>query len=281
MIGNWPGLWTLFSKEVKRFTVVFMQTVTAPVVSALLYLFIFSHALAGRVEVYPGVSYPQFLVPGLMMMTIIQNAFANTSSSLIFSKVTGNIVFMLLAPLSHLELYLGFAGAALVRSLVVSLGVYAVAFVYLGVTVAHPLPLLLFGLLGGLLLATCGLLAGIWADKFDQVATVQNFLILPMTYLSGVFYSIHSLPAGWQAISRANPFFISSTAFATPSSATRTCRRGSAPPSWRGQSGLVPALSSPAGSRLQASRLIVWRTACNYPVRCWGGCHSLKLSPIS
>lgn len=207
MIGNWPGLWTLFAKEVKRFTVVFMQTVTAPIVSALLYLFIFSHALAGRIDVYPGVSYPQFLVPGLMMMTIIQNAFANTSSSLIFSKVTGNIVFMLLAPLSHLELYLGFVGAALVRSLVVSLGVFAVAFVYLGTTVAHPLPLLLFGLLGGLLLGTCGLLAGIWADKFDQVATVQNFLILPLTYLSGVFYSIHSLPQGWQAISRANPFF--------------------------------------------------------------------------
>ena len=207
MSGNWPGLWTLFAKEVRRFTVVFMQTVTAPVVSALLYLFIFSHALAGRIDVYPGVSYPQFLVPGLMMMTIIQNAFANTSSSLIFSKVTGNIVFMLLAPLSHLELYLGFAGAALVRSLVVSLGVYAVAFVYLGVSVVHPVLLLVFGLLGGLLLATCGLLAGIWADKFDQVATVQNFLILPMTYLSGVFYSIHSLPPSWQALSRANPFF--------------------------------------------------------------------------
>jgi ABC-2 type transport system permease protein len=207
MIGNWPGLWTLFAKEVRRFTVVFMQTVTAPVVSALLYLFIFSHALAGRIDVYPGVSYPQFLVPGLMMMTIIQNAFANTSSSLIFSKVTGNIVFMLLAPLSHLELYLGFAGAALVRSLVVSLGVYAVAFVYLGVSVIHPVLLLVFGFLGGLLLATCGLLAGIWADKFDQVATVQNFLIVPMTYLSGVFYSIHSLPVSWQALSRANPFF--------------------------------------------------------------------------
>ena len=207
MIGNWPGLWTLFAKEVRRFTVVFMQTVTAPVVSALLYLFIFSHALAGRIDVYPGVSYPQFLVPGLMMMTIIQNAFANTSSSLIFSKVTGNIVFMLLAPLSHLELYLGFAGAALVRSLVVSLGVYAVAFVYLGMSVVHPVLLLMFGFLEGLLLATCGLLAGIWADKFDQVATVQNFLIVPMTYLSGVFYSIHSLPASWQALSRANPFF--------------------------------------------------------------------------
>ncbi|MDD3651009.1 ABC transporter permease [Immundisolibacter sp.] len=207
MIDNWPGLWTLLVKEVKRFTVVFMQTVTAPVVSALLYLFIFSHALGGRVDVYPGVSYPQFLVPGLMMMTIIQNAFANTSSSLIFSKVTGNIVFVLLAPLSHLEFYLGFVGAALVRALVVCLGVYAVAFVYLGVTVVHPLPLLAFGLLGGLLLATCGLLTGIWADKFDQVATVQNFLILPLTYLSGVFYSIHSLPPGWQAVSRANPFF--------------------------------------------------------------------------
>lgn len=207
MISNWPGLWTLFVKEVKRFTVVFMQTVTAPVISALLYLFIFSHALGGRVDVYPGVSYPQFLVPGLMMMTIIQNAFANTSSSLIFSKVTGNIVFVLLAPLSHLEFYLGFVGAALVRALVVCLGVYAVAFVYLGVTVVHPLPLLAFGVLGGLLLATCGLLTGIWADKFDQVATVQNFLILPLTYLSGVFYSIHSLPPGWQAMSRANPFF--------------------------------------------------------------------------
>ncbi|GAB4354806.1 MAG: ABC transporter permease [Immundisolibacter sp.] len=204
---NWPGLWTLFTKEVRRFTVVFMQTVAAPVVSALLYLFIFSHALAGRLDVYPGVPYPQFLVPGLMMMTIIQNAFANTSSSLIFSKVTGNIVFVLLAPLSHLEFYLGFVGAALVRSLLVSVGVYLVALVYLDIAVAHPALLLVFGALGAVLLGTCGLLAGIWADKFDQVATVQNFLILPLTYLSGVFYSIHSLPPAWQSLSRANPFF--------------------------------------------------------------------------
>lgn len=204
---NWPGLWTLFTKEVRRFTVVFMQTIAAPVVSALLYLFIFSHALAGRMDVYPGVPYPQFLVPGLMMMTIIQNAFANSSSSLIFSKVTGNIVFVLLAPLSHLELYLGFVGAALVRSLLVSIGVYLVALVYLDIAVAYPLLLLVFGALGAVLLGTCGLLAGIWADKFDQVATVQNFLILPLTYLSGVFYSIHSLPPAWQSLSRANPFF--------------------------------------------------------------------------
>ncbi|HCZ48468.1 MAG TPA: metal-dependent hydrolase, partial [Gammaproteobacteria bacterium] len=206
-VVNWLGLWTLFTKEVRRFTVVFMQTIAAPVVSALLYLFIFSHALSGRLEVYPGVPYPQFLVPGLMMMTIIQNAFANTSSSLIFSKVTGNIVFVLLAPLSHLELYLGFVGAALVRSLLVSIGVYLVALVYLDIAVAHPLLLLVFGALGAVLLGTCGLLAGIWADKFDQVATVQNFLILPLTYLSGVFYSIHSLPPAWQSLSRANPFF--------------------------------------------------------------------------
>ncbi len=207
MIQNWLGLWTLFAKEVKRFMVVFMQTVAAPVVSAMLYLFIFSHALAGRVDVYPGVSYPQFLVPGLMMMTIIQNTFANTSSSLIFSKVTGNIVFVLLAPLSHLEFYLGFVGAALVRALIVSIGVYLVALLYLHMDVASPVLLLLFGLLGGMLLATCGLLVGIWADKFDQVATVQNFVILPLTYLSGVFYSIHSLPVAWQTLSRVNPFF--------------------------------------------------------------------------
>lgn len=207
MSFNWPGLWTLFLKEVRRFTVVFMQTVTAPVVSALLYLFIFSHALAGRVEVYPGVSYPQFLVPGLMMMTIIQNAFANTSSSLIFSKVTGNIVFVLLAPLSHLEFYVAFVGAALVRAVLVCVGVYLVALLYLGTPVEHALLLVVFGLLGGLLLGSCGLLAGIWADKFDQVATVQNFVILPLTYLSGVFYSLHSLPPAWQVLSRANPFF--------------------------------------------------------------------------
>ncbi len=204
---NWRGLLTLFKKEVFRFLKVTVQTLMTPVVTALLYLLIFTHVLAQHVEVYPGVSYTVFLVPGLVMMTIIQNAFANSSSSLIQSKMTGNLVFLLLAPLSGTEFYLAFVAAAVVRGLMVGTGVYLVATLLVDVPVHNPGMLLAFAILGSALLGALGIIAGIWADKFEQLAAFQNFVILPLSFLSGVFYSIHALPDFWQEISRFNPFF--------------------------------------------------------------------------
>jgi ABC-2 type transport system permease protein len=201
------GFYTLLYKELLRFYKVMLQTVVAPVITTLLYLLVFSHALRGHVTVYDNVSYTTFLVPGLVMMTLIQNAFANSSSSLIQSKVTGNIVFVLLTPLSHIEFYLAFLCAAVIRGLVVGLGVFLVATVFVPVPVYSFTILFAFALLGGTLLASLGIVAGIWAEKFDQLAGFQNFVIMPLTFLSGVFYSIHSLPAFWQSVSRFNPFF--------------------------------------------------------------------------
>lgn len=204
---NLRGLLTLYRKEVLRFMSVIMQTVFAPVITALLYLVIFAHVLEGRAALFEGISYTEFLVPGLIMMSMIQNAFANSSSSLIFSKVTGNLVFILLAPLSNLEFFIGFVAAAVTRALVVGLCVFVAAQLYVGMEVAHPFLLLLFGFVGATGLGALGLIVGIWADKFDQVATFQNFVILPMSFLSGVFYSINSLPPLWRTLSAANPFF--------------------------------------------------------------------------
>lgn len=201
------GFYTLFYKELLRFYKVLLQTVIAPVITTLLYLLVFSHALAEHVTVYQEISYTTFLVPGLVMMTVIQNAFANSSSSLIQSKVTGNIVFILLTPLSHLEFYLAFLLAAIVRGLVVGLGVYLVAIVFIPLPVHSIVVVLAFALLGSAMLASLGIVAGIWAEKFDQLAGFQNFVIMPLTFLSGVFYSIHSLPHFWQVLSRFNPFF--------------------------------------------------------------------------
>jgi len=183
-----------------------LQTIVAPVVTTLLYLLVFSHALEENVKVYGQLSYTAFLIPGLVMMTVIQNAFANSSSSLIQSKVTGNIVFVLLAPLSYGEFYLAFMLAAVVRGLVVGLGVYLVATLFLPLPLYSFTYLLAFALLGSALMATLGIIAGIWAEKFDQLAGFQNFVVMPLTFLSGVFYSIHSLPPFWQKLSQFNPF---------------------------------------------------------------------------
>ena len=184
-----------------------MQTVAAPVLTALLYLVVFAQALEGRVEAYPGVRYTAFLVPGLVMMSVLQNAFANSSSSLIQSKITGNIVFMLLAPISTVELFAAYVLAAMVRGLVVAAGMFAVTVWFIGVPVVAPLWVLAFCLLGAALAGALGLLAGVYADKIDQLAAFQNFVIMPLTFLSGVFYSIHALPPVWQQVSHANPFF--------------------------------------------------------------------------
>lgn len=201
------GWQTLLKKEVLRFWKVSFQTVLAPVVTALLYLMIFSHVLDGKVEPYPGVSYGAFLVPGLVMMSVLQNAFSNTSSSLIQSKITGNLVFVLLPPLSHLEFLSAYVIAAMVRGVVVGLGVLLVTVFFVGLTMEHAFWVLAYALVGSALLGTMGFIAGIWAEKFDQLAAFQNFIIVPATFLSGVFYSIHSLPPIWQTVSHFNPFF--------------------------------------------------------------------------
>jgi ABC-2 type transport system permease protein len=201
------GLRTLFKKEVLRFWKVSGQTVTGPVLTALLYLLIFSHALGDRVSVYPGITYTMFLVPGLAMMSVLQNSFANASSSLIQSKITGNLVFILLPPLTHLEIFLAYVGAAMVRGVVVGVGVFLAALLFAVPPLKAPLWALAFLLMGSALMGALGLLAGIWAEKFDQMAAFQNFLVAPATFLSGVFYSIHTLPAFWQKVSHLNPFF--------------------------------------------------------------------------
>ena len=201
------GMWTLFKKEILRFWKVSFQTVAAPVITALLYLLIFSHVLSSHVQVYEGISYTAFLIPGLMMMSMLQNAFANSSSSLIQSKVMGNIVFLLLKPLSYWEFFLAFLMAAIIRGLVVGASVWLVALFFIDLPVAQPLLILAFAILGGGLLGTLGIIAGIWSEKFDQMAAFQNFIIMPLSFLSGVFYSIHSLPPFWQKVSHLNPFF--------------------------------------------------------------------------
>lgn len=201
------GMWTLFRKEILRFWKVSFQTVAAPVITAVLYLLIFSHVLESHVQVYEGVSYTAFLIPGLMMMSLLQNAFANSSSSLIQSKVMGNIVFLLLTPLSYWEFFMAFLLAAIIRGLVVGACVWLVALFFVDLPVAQPLLILAFAVLGGGLLGVLGIIAGIWAEKFDQMAAFQNFIIMPLSFLSGVFYSIHSLPPFWQKVSHLNPFF--------------------------------------------------------------------------
>ncbi|MEZ0232492.1 MAG: ABC transporter permease [Methylophilaceae bacterium] len=201
------GPWTLFKKEIIRFWRVSFQTVAAPVMTALLYLLVFSHVLDKHVEVYPGVSYTAFLIPGLIMMSLLQNAFANSSSSLIQAKVMGNIIFVLLTPLTYLELFVAFLAASIIRGLVVGLGIYLVAIIFIDLPLAHPIFILAFAILGSALLGAFGIIAGIWADKFDQMAAFQNFIIMPLSFLSGVFYSIHSLPSFWQTVSHLNPFF--------------------------------------------------------------------------
>jgi ABC-2 type transport system permease protein len=204
------GWTTLLYKELLRFWKVAFQTIAAPVMTAVLYLLIFAHALSARMTVFDGqVAYGAFLIPGLVMMSVLQNSFANTSSSLIQSKITGNLIFVLLTPLTPQALYAAYVLAAMVRGLVVGLGVLLVT-LWFAPELAHPahaLWALVFALMGSLILATLGLIAGIWADKFDQLAAFQNFIILPLTFLSGVFYSIHSLPPLWLAASHFNPFF--------------------------------------------------------------------------
>ena len=204
---NMMATYTLFLKEVRRFWKVGFQTIAAPVMTALLYLMIFGHVLSDQVRVYEGVAYTSFLVPGLVMMSVLQNAFANSSSSLIQSKIMGNLIFMLLTPLTALQIFIAYIAASIVRGVVVGLGVMVVTVWFIDVSVTSWFWVLLFLVLGAAIMGVLGLIAGIWADKFDQLAAFQNFVIVPATFLSGVFYSIHSLPSFWQKLSHFNPFF--------------------------------------------------------------------------
>ena len=201
------GWQMLFYKEVLRFWKVGFQTVAAPVITAILYMMIFGHVLEDRVQVYESVSYTAFLLPGLVMMSVLQNAFANSSSSLIQSKIMGNLVFLLLTPLSHRAWFIAYVGSSVVRGLAVGTGVMLATWWFAQPTLVAPLWILVFGFMGAALLGALGLIAGLWAEKFDQMAAFQNFVIMPMTFLSGVFYSIHSLPDIWQRVSHLNPFF--------------------------------------------------------------------------
>jgi ABC-2 type transport system permease protein len=200
------GFLTLFEKEFLRFWKVSFQTVAAPVLTALLYLLIFGHVLDEHVQVH-GVRYVSFLVPGLVMMQVLQNAFANSSSSLIQAKITGSIVFVLLPPIPYSVFFAAYVLAAVVRGVLVGAGVLLATLWFAELKIVSPLWILAFTLFGGGLFAALGIIAGIWSEKFDQLAGFQNFLIMPLTMLSGVFYSIYSLPTFWQGLSHYNPVF--------------------------------------------------------------------------
>lgn len=203
---NWRGMATLFIKETRRFLKVLIQTVLTPVITAVLYLLVFNQILQGRVQPYPGISYGAFLVPGLIMMAVLQNSFANCSSSILQSKMTGNMVFVLLAPISSVEFYFAFICAAIIRGLVVGLGVWIVSILLVAVPLTHPFWILWFAIIGGVILGGLGLIAGVWADNFDHLAVFQNFVVLPLSFLSGVFYSLDDLPLIWKYASAFNPF---------------------------------------------------------------------------
>ena len=205
--GSLVGFRTLLYKEMLRFWKVSFQTIAAPVLTAVLYLLVFGHVLGQRLQAFAGVDYSAFLVPGLVMMSLLQNAFANSSSSLIQSKLMGNLVFVLLPPLSHLEFFAAYALSSILRGLLVGLGVFLVTACLALPPVNAPVWIVVFGLLGAALLGVLGIIAGIVSDKFDQLAAFQNFIIMPATFLSGVFYSVHGLAPFWQWLSRLNPFF--------------------------------------------------------------------------
>jgi ABC-2 type transport system permease protein len=206
---NWGGLRTLYIKEVRRFFKVQTQTVWAPAVTTLLYLAIFTVALGRGGRTVMGVPFANFIAPGLIVMAMIQNAFANSSFSLLVGKIQGNIVDYLMPPLSTGELIAGLVGAAVTRAFLVGFAVWLTMLLWPGVLVQirHPELVFWFGLMGSLLLAFLGLLTSVWADKFDHAAAVTNFVVTPLSLLSGTFYSVHQLAPHFQAVSHANPFF--------------------------------------------------------------------------
>lgn len=204
---NWLGLWTLIEREVRRFLSVWSQTVLAPVATSVLFMVVFTVAFGSRRGEVNGVPFEQFLAPGLLMMVVIQNAFANTSSSLMIAKIQGNIVDTLMPPLSAGELLVGYIIGGIVRGLACAVAVMVVIFPWAGVWPQDPLAMLWFALMGSVMMALLGFMAAIHASRFDQMSAITNFVITPLSFLSGTFYSISALPEAFQAVSLVNPFF--------------------------------------------------------------------------
>lgn len=204
---NWLGLWTLIVREVLRFAKIWQQTILAPVLMSVLFVTVFTFAFASGRPQIGDVPFLAFLVPGIVMMAVIQNAFQNTGSSILHAKILGNIGDTLVAPLSPGELNLGFAVGGIARGTIVAVAIATVLFPLTGLTVAHPLWAASFVLVGSCLLASLGIITGVWAEKFDHMASVTNFVIVPLSFLSGTFYSIRFLPSPWDTVSRFNPFF--------------------------------------------------------------------------
>ena len=204
---NWVGLWTLYMKEVRRFMSVATQTILAPMVTTLLFLAVFVLALGHAVDQVAGEPYVAFLAPGLIMMAITQNAFANTSSSILISKIQGNIVDLLMPPLTPLERTVGLAGGGLTRGLMVGVATWVAMLPFVPVSLAHPGFILFHAVMASLLMSLVGVLVGVWAEKFDHMAAITNFVVTPAAFLSGTFYSAERLPAFWQSVAHANPLF--------------------------------------------------------------------------
>lgn len=204
---NRIGLLTLVKKEVGRFLNVYMQTIIAPVVTTLMFYTVFALAFGGITQMVGDIPYLVFLAPGLIMMTMVQNAFSNTSSSIVISKVQGNIVDVLMPPLSPTEIYIGFVIGGLLRGLVVGLCAGIVMALFVPIHIHSVLFIVGFAVLGTMMLASLGLAGGIWSEKFDHIAAVTNFIVTPLTFLSGTFYSIERLPEMWQTVAHYNPFF--------------------------------------------------------------------------
>ena len=204
---NWRGVWTLYHREVKRFLKVFTQTIAAPVATTLLFYTIFSVALENRVGTIGAVPFVVFLAPGLIMMTILQNSFANTSSSIMVSKVQGNIVDVLMPPISPLEMMCAYIAGGVTRGMIVATASTTAMFFLVDLPFENPAVIAFFALSASVMLALLGMIGGIWADKFDHMAAITNFVIVPLSFLSGTFYSIERLPETWQYVAQFNPFF--------------------------------------------------------------------------
>ncbi|GGG71732.1 transport permease protein [Salipiger pallidus] len=204
---NWLGLQTLCQREIMRFLNVWTQTLLAPLVTAGLFLVIFTIAIGPQRGDVMGVPFTSFIAPGILMMTVIQNAFANASSSIVISKVQGNIVDTLMPPLSPLELILGYLAGGVARGLFVACAITIGLFVSTGLVPQHPAVLLVFVLLGAAFMSALGMLAGLWSNKFDQMAAITNFVVTPLAFLSGTFYSAEALPAGLYEVTHFNPVF--------------------------------------------------------------------------
>ncbi|MCD8340273.1 MAG: ABC transporter permease [Burkholderiales bacterium] len=203
----WKSFFTLLEKEVLRFWKIGLQTILAPILMGVLYLMVFGQVLANKMPTFEGVTYLHFLVPGLVMMSLLQSAFGNSAFSLLSAKIMGSVIFIQLPPFSGWQLSLAIMGASVIRGLIVGIGVYFSAIFWSLPPLEHPLWILIFAFMGALLMAALGVIGALWADKFDQMGAFESFVIMPLTFLSGVFYSINQLPPVWQFLSKFNPFF--------------------------------------------------------------------------